>query len=220
MKNETCWYKNVCTYETCVNCIRFSEMNYLIENSGIPKNRRHPQELLVDEDYLAYVKLADIKDDILAFVNYGENLYICSEKTGNGKTSWSIKLMLKYFDQVWAGNGFRKRGYFQHVPTLLNVLKNFDANNDVLKNTLESVDLVVWDDIASTKLSEWDISQLLILIDQRIVDCKANIFTGNLTTEKDLKKVLGSRLASRIWHTSQVIQFNGKDRRHGSTANN
>lgn len=195
-------------------------MKYLIENSGIPKNRQMPQSLEAGIDYDAFVRLDDIRESIQQFVEDGENLYICSEQTGNGKTSWSIKLLLKYFDYIWAGNGFRQRGYFQHVPTLLNTLKNFNANHDALKYALENVDIVVWDDIASTKLSEFDISQLLTLIDQRIVDGKANIFTGNIITETNLEKALGSRLASRIWNTSIVIQFNGKDRRHGSIADN
>lgn len=195
-------------------------MKYLIENSGIPKNRQMPQSLEAGIDYDAFVRLDIIRETVQQFVEDGENLYICSEQTGNGKTSWSIKLLLKYFDYIWAGNGFRQRGYFQHVPTLLNTLKNFNTNHDALKYTLENVDIVVWDDIASTKLSEFDISQLLTLIDQRIVDGKANIFTGNIITETNLEKALGSRLASRIWNTSIVIQFNGKDRRHGSIADN
>ena len=196
-------------------------MKYLMDNSGIPKNRQYPQALIAGVDYNAFVRLSDIKDNILEFVNSGQNLYLCSENTGNGKTSWSIKLMLKYFDCVWPGNGFTMRGLFIHVPTFLSKLKNF---NDPLltsyKESVSKVDLLCCDDIASTKLSEYDISQLLIFIDQRIVDGKANIFTGNITTEQNLEKVLGSRLASRIWNTGEIIKFAGKDRRHGSFANN
>ena len=196
-------------------------MKYLMDNSGIPKNRQYPQALVAGIDYDAFMQLSDIKDDIITFVESGQNLYLCSENTGNGKTSWSIKLMLKYFDQIWAGNGFKERGLFIHVPTFLSKLKNF---NDPLlasyKESVSNVDLICWDDIASTKLSEYDISQLLIFIDQRIVDGKANIFTGNIVTEQNLEKVLGSRLASRIWNTSEVIKLVGKDRRHGSLTDN
>ena len=34
--NEKCWYKEVCLYRKCTGCLRFLEMNYLIEHSGIP----------------------------------------------------------------------------------------------------------------------------------------------------------------------------------------
>ena len=128
LRKEDCWYKNVCTYDQCVNCIRYSEMKYLMENSGLPKKKQMPIQLNGSSDSKAFQLLADIKDDIVNFVNNGESLYIFSQYTGNGKTSWSIKLLLKYFDSIWAGNGFRIRGYFQHVPTLFNTLKDFSAS--------------------------------------------------------------------------------------------
>jgi DNA replication protein DnaC len=188
-------------------------MKYLMENSGIPKKCRHPIYLDGRDDPKSFKLLADIKDDIVNFVDNGESLYIFSEYTGNGKTSWAIKLLLKYFDSIWAGNGFRVRGYFQHVPTLFNVLKDFSKSHEVLKNTLETVDLVVWDDIAAAKLSDYDIQQLLIIIDSRVSEGLANIFTGNLISHEALQKAVGDRLASRIWHTSTLVEFKGKDRR-------
>lgn len=213
LRKEDCWYKNVCTYDQCINCVRYSEMKYLMENSGLPKNKQRPIRLDGGIDNSAYNTLADIKDDILNFVNNGESLYIFSQYTGNGKTSWSIKLLLKYFDTVWAGNGFRVRGYFQHVPTLFNALKDFSKSHDTLKNTLTAVDLVVWDDIASTKLSDYDQQQLLILIDNRVSEGLANIYTGNLTSHESLARAVGDRLASRIWNMSTLVEFKGKDRR-------
>lgn len=213
LRNEDCWYKDVCTYDQCVNCIRYSEMKYLMENSGLSKKRQKPIALNGNNDSKAFQILADIKNDIVNFVDNGESLYIYSEYTGNGKTSWAIKLLLKYFDSVWAGNGFRIRGYFQHVPTLFNTLKDFSKNHDSLKNILATTDLVVWDDIASTKLSDYDIQQLLIIIDQRVSEGLANIYTGNLTSHDALRSALGDRLASRIWNMSTLIEFKGKDRR-------
>lgn len=213
-RKSDCWYKNVCSYDSCINCIRYSEMKYLMENSGIPKAKQMPISLEAGIDYDAFVSLALIKDNILQFVERGDNLYICSSETGNGKTSWAIKILLKYFDRVWPGNGFKVRGYFQHVPMLFNTLKDFSKNHDTLKNTLENADLVVWDDIAAGKLSDYDINQLLIYLDERIINSKSNIFTGNITSHDKLVKVLGSRLASRIW-SSSVIELKGKDRRNG-----
>lgn len=213
LRKEDCWYKNVCTYDQCVNCIRYSEMKYLMENSGLPKRKQIPIQLNGSSDPKAFQLLANIKDDILNFVNNGESLYIFSQYTGNGKTSWSIKLLLKYFDSIWAGNGFRVRGYFQHVPTLFNTLKDFSKSHDVLKNILMTTDLVIWDDIASTKLSDYDTQQLLIIIDSRVSEGLANIYTGNITSHESLTKAVGDRLASRIWNMSTLIEFKGKDRR-------
>lgn len=213
MRNNQCWYENVCTYDQCVNCIRYSEMKYLMDNSGLPKKKQRAVQLDGSRDPKAFKLLADIKDDIFNFVDNGESLYIFSEYTGNGKTSWAIKLLLKYFDIIWAGNGFRVRGYFQHVPTLFNTLKDFSKSHEVLKNMLETTDLVIWDDIASTKISDYDQQQLLTLIDSRVSDGLANIYTGNITSHEGLKKAVGDRLASRIWNLSTLVEFTGKDRR-------
>jgi DNA replication protein DnaC len=188
----------------------------LMTLSNIPKKRQYPVSLMPDTvDYNVFCLLAEIKDDIVNFVNNGENLYLYSTNTGNGKTTWAIKLMLKYFDSVWAGNGFKCRGLFIHVPTFLTQLKDFnnvDEEFERIKSILKEVDLVIWDDIASTDLSSYDHSQLLTYIDQRILKQKSNIFTGNLGN-KDIEKALGQRLSSRVWNSSVKYELKGKDRR-------
>lgn len=216
MNKTDCWYHSVCDLDTCNSCIRYMEMCELMELSGIPKKRQYPVSLTPEKiDYVTFCMLAEIKDDIVNFVDNGENLYLYSSNTGNGKTTWAIKLMLKYFDSVWAGNGFKCRGLFIHVPTFLIQLKDFssvDKELERIKNELKDVDLVIWDDIASTDLSSYDHSQLLTYIDQRILKQKSNIFTGNLGG-KDIEKALGQRLSSRVWNSSVKYELKGKDRR-------
>lgn len=213
---SNCWYKEVCETECSSSCIRFLEMNYLVEKSGLPEGYRYPKSLEPDPvDYEMFCKLAETKDNILEFVSTGSDLYIGGSNTGTGKTTWASKLMLKYFNEVWAGNGFTTRGMFVHVPSLVVKLKDFNSPvQESYKNDLLNCDLVIWDDIASTNLSNYDITQLLIYIDTRILNGKANIYTGNITEEHQLESILGARLTSRIWHKSNLIILNGKDRRH------
>lgn len=214
-----CVYADVCSINPCneEGCIRWKEMATLLELSQLPETQWKPRSLTPDDvDYDQYVTLADIRDRMVDFVANGENLYLVSTKTGNGKTSWAIKLMLRYFDRIWAGNGFRCRGLFVHVPSFLVALKNFERKDDEqlqqLKLQLADVDIVIWDDIGSTVISNYDYSQLLTYIDKRVLSSKSNIFTGNLTLS-GLDKALGSRLASRIWHASTVVEFKGSDKR-------
>ena len=216
---EKCWYENVCTKfsPNCkTSCIRYLEMIHLMDKSNIPSSKWFPTTLTPDDcDYDAFCDLADIKDNITDFVSKGSNLYLYSTKTGNGKTTWAIKLMLKYFNDVWPGNGFKCRGIFINVPTLLTRLKNFnsvDEDFERIKAELPNVDLVIWDDIASTELSSYDHSQLLTYIDQRILADKSNIFTGNLGNP-EITKALGTRLASRVWNNSIRIELKGRDKR-------
>lgn len=189
-----------------------------MDNSGIPAPRQRPVILSPSKcDYNAFCDLADIKDDIKNFVENGKSLYITSATTGNGKTTWAIKLMLKYFDTIWAGNGFKVRGLFVHVPTFLLKCKEFgktDEDFDDFKSMLSYVDLVIWDDIASNELSTYDCGQLLMYLDNRVSNMKSNIYTGNLNSLSLIQKALGSKLASRIWSSNtKIVTFEGGDRR-------
>ena len=219
-RNSECWYKDVCLADVsmCQNCIKFLEIQNLMETSGLPKARQCPQQLIAPiEDNEAYKRLAEIKADIVNFVEQGSNLYISSEVTGNGKTSWAIKLLLRYFDQIWSGNGLNVRGLFIHVPTFLlkaKDFKNVDPEFEHLKKYVTKVDLVVWDDIAGSNMSGYDYSQLLVYLDNRLLAKKSNIFTGNFNTKDDLEKKLGQRLASRIYgRDTYVVTFKGGDMR-------
>lgn len=218
---DKCWYASQCDKygkPGCdAGCIRYMEMHFLMNNSGIPKNRQYGMSLIPNKnDETAFYALRDIKDDIMTFVANGESLYIHSSNFGNGKTSWAIKLLHNYFNQIWAGNGFRCRGIFINVPTFLTKIKegirNQDDDFELLKSRLMEVDLVVWDDIASTKLSDFDHTNLLAYIDQRNLSGLANIYTGNLSGS-DLRDALGNRLSSRVWNESFKVEFVGSDRR-------
>ena len=219
-RNSECWYKDVCLADVsmCQNCIKFLEMQHLMETSGLPKARQCPQPLIAPKcDTDAYMSLSEIKSEIVDFVEQGKNLYIASEITGNGKTSWAIKLLLRYFDQVWSGNGFNVRGLFVHVPSFLLKAKDFktvDPEFEHIKKYLTKVDLVVWDDIAGATISGYDYSQLLVYLDNRLLACKSNIFTGNFSTKEELEAKLGQRLASRIYgRDTYVVTFKGGDMR-------
>lgn len=219
-RNTDCWYKDVCLAEdgACRNCLKFTEMQHLMDNSNLPKNKQRPILLdapAVDRD--SYARLAEIKSDIVNFVNEGRSLFIGSSHTGNGKTSWAIKLMLRYFDQIWAGNGLRTRAVFIHIPTFLLKCKDFnnkDEDFEQLKRDIINADLVVWDDIAGLSITNYDYSQLLMYVDSRVFAEKSNIFTCNCETYDELQKLVGSKIASRVMTSNtEVITFKSSDLR-------
>lgn len=215
-----CWYQQGCSLyqpQCTKTCHRYLEMKYLIDNCGMPDADKYIKQLVPEKvDLPAYNRLKEIKDDIVSFVNLGKNLYIVSEKFGNGKTTWSLKLLYKFFDEVWCGNGFKVRGYFIYVPELINQLVSFEFKNSQeykkLKNIVHSVDLVVWDDIGSLQLTPAMFNNLSTFIDPRIIKGKSNIFTGNLLA-KELQACIGNRLFNRVWDNSEIIKFEGRGRR-------
>lgn len=213
-----CWYSGVCPQykENCeITCLKYLEMKHLMNESGIPPKKQVPSQLIPSKvDYNAFLALNDIKTDIVNYVENGNNLYIASQFTGNGKTSWAIKIMLRYFDQIWAGNGFKTRGLFVHVPTLLLRMKDFkNPLSEEFKDNLINCDLVIWDDIGTADLSNYDYMNLLMYIDSRILSEKSNIFTSNIVTDEELREKLTTKLADRIWTLSDRIILMGGDRR-------
>lgn len=216
-----CWYSGVCDdiADNCRNnCVRYKEMKFLMENSNIPIAKRVPIKLTPPAvDYNAYVRLAEIKDDIYNFVADGKNLYITSETVGNGKTSWALKILMKFFEEMLGESGFEPRGIFIHVPTFLAKCKDFKTTDyafEQLKKNILNVDLVVWDDIASADLSAYDLSQLMMYIDNRNMNELSNVYTGNIVSRGEMDNILGARLTSRIWNSStEVVTFYGGERR-------
>ena len=213
---KDCIYKGICQNECGSSCYRYSEMKYLLDTSNIPKSQQCIHRLKPDDcDVPAFEKLAEIQMNIEEFTNNGGILYIYSDTCGNGKTTWTIKLMLQYFNEVWAGNGFECRGIFINVPTFLTMSKQVinlpNPEFEKMRAKLGIVDLVAFDDVTATKFSNYDYTTLLAYIDQRIFNNKATIFTGNIKPE-NLYDVLGDRLASRICQGTN-IQLRGLDNR-------
>ena len=217
MRNSECWYINIC-HDTCDKCLTFLQMNWQMEHSGLPKAKQRVISLDLNKNNLcdkdAFHRLADIKKNIVEFVAEGKNLFICSNYTGNGKTSWAIKLLHSYFHHTAAGNYDNLKGMFVSTTELLLKLKDF--NNPVSQkyiNQLKEVDLVIWDDVAISGISAYDLTQLYSIIDHRVLAEKANVFTSNQTDVETLTDLIGSRLASRIYYTSEIIELKGKDMR-------
>lgn len=230
--SEQCWYKTVCEHygneqECNSRCIRYSEIDYLMYLSNIPKARQQPFKLVpevADKEAFMFLK-TEIKDRVTDFVNNGENLYIYSDNFGNGKTSWAIKIMQEYFNRIWFGNRYRCRGLFIFVPAFLtNIKRNISNPSDEFNDFVDRIttaDLVIWDDIGANRLTDFDHTQLLTYIDQRKLSLKSNIYTGNLNYDK-LMEYVGARLTSRIWNDSTTVRLVGCDRRgttNGSTPN-
>ena len=216
-KNSNCWYKDTCV-EDCDNCIVYVQLKWQMDNSGLYKSQQKPIKLYIGDtnecDREAYKRLSAIRSNIEEFVKESNNLYICSENTGNGKTSWAIKILQTYLHYTANGNYEHLKGMFVNTTDLLLKLKDF--NNPLpkeYKHNLENVDLVVFDDIAVTGISQYDYTQLFNIINNRISAEKSNIFTSNVVNINQLEKTLGARLASRIYTASEIIELKGMDRR-------
>lgn len=220
--NMNCWLKESCRkYQetsTCPNsCIKFIKLNYLYENAFIPVNQRNKIKLYADKiDSESFRQLKNIEDTIDTFVAAGSNAYIYSETTGNGKTSWSLRILQSFFDKIWPTTGLRCRALFISVPkffiSLKQSLSEYSEYIDHIKKNIQTADLVIWDDIGTKMGTEFECENLLNIIDNRISLHKSNIYTSNIAPE-ELEERLGMRLYSRIINNSNMIHLQGTDKR-------
>lgn len=218
---ENCWYKEVCplvnTCECGSQCIKYKKMDYLANMALLTKKQQHPIKLYVEDiDEQAYERLNEIKMNARTFVENSGNLLIFSKTVGNGKTGWSLKILMNYFNQIWASTDFTCRGLFINVPRFLNELKeNIRESSEYIEHIKENIldaDLVVWDEVGLKDLTTYEHDYLFSYINARLDNGKSNIFTSNLDTN-ELEQTLGVRLFSRVVNTSECIELKGSDKR-------
>ena len=219
---SNCYLKAICNGKDCDKdfCLRKYKMDSLYSAALMSENQKQHIILRVDEDGTdleQFKQLAEIEKNIISFIKEGKNLFLHSSNAGNGKSSWSIRLIEAYFNRIWARSDGSCRALFISVPRFLLALKDNISNKSayieyIKENALEA-DLVVWDDIATKASSEFEASHLLSIIDNRIALGKSNIYTSNLNRQQ-LYTALGERLTSRVANMSIDIELFGSDKRN------
>lgn len=200
-------------------CPKLFKVDYLYNEALLSPKQKHHVELWLDitqADKQAYTQLATIESNIEQFVNGGNNLFIYSATTGNGKTEWALRLLRGYINRIWHKSDLRCRALFVNVPRFLLAVKHSISETDeyaehIMKNIL-SADLVVFDEVATKSLTVFEHEHILSLINARIDMGKSNIYTSNLFNE-ELRNRIGDRLYSRIVTASTKVELVEPDKR-------
>ena len=81
-----------------------------------------------------------------------------------------------------------------------------------IKTNVLDADIVVWDEVATKAVTQFEHEHLLSLINGRIDSGKSQIFTSNVSPDS-LRDIVGERLYSRVINLSTVLEFKGADKR-------
>ena len=217
---STCYLYDNCNHKDCDRfCLRKYKMDSLYSAALMSESQKKRIALNVDADGTdleQFRQLAAIEKDIVNFINEGKNLYLHSANCGNGKSSWSVRLAQAYFNKIWVRSEVKCRVLFISVPRYLLAIKDNISNRNtyaeyIKENVLEA-DLVIFDDLAAKMGSEFELTHLLNIIDNRISLGKSNIYTSNLNRQQ-LYNALGERLTSRVANMSIDIELFGADKR-------
>ena len=216
-----CWLKQNCSGVDCDKefCLKRFKLDALYEKTLLPETHKKDIKLYSDSDgsdLESFRYLKSIQNNIVKFVESGDNLYIHSPNCGNGKTSFAVKLIKEYLNQIWVRSDLVCRALFIHVPTYLLALKdNISEKSEFVSYVKENIliaDLVVFDEVATSTFTRFEGENILSIINARIESGKSNIYTSNLSDSELLDKV-GERLYSRIINKSNDVLLVGKDKR-------
>lgn len=149
--------------------------------------------------------------------------------TGTGKTQSAITILNEYLmervkQHVTGGQKITENPVYFCKSTDLQTLFNsqFRGTREMqetasvkyykVKNRLKSVDLLVFDDVATKATSEAFTEELYEIIDHRATEELVTIFTSNIPIA-EVADLLGDRIASRIEGMTVPVVFTGKDHR-------
>lgn len=199
-------------------CIGFIQMNNIFALSNMPKRYRFQDLLEAGVDRPSFEYLKNWQTNVKNHVEEGDGLFLISETKGNGKTSWSCKIMNEYFKKVALTNNLMCRGLFINVPEFFHDLKqSFDNPNDDFRDLMDNIktaDLVIWDDIGTESPTRFVRDTLYNFINYRYSEMKSQIFTSNVSLEQmNDDDWLGERTVSRIVGSCKTVNFKGHDRR-------
>lgn len=154
------------------------------------------------------------------------NLYIWSESPGTGKSTSAIALLHEYIIVHYLGSLKRGIQPMQRPALFLdtNILQTdynlaTMANNDedlakvteTMRKAMD-VDFLVMDDVGIRSASESFKSIVHAIINARVTNGRATVFTSNLPIE-EMAKVFDARLADRMRDQCVVLHFDGKSKR-------
>lgn len=219
---QKCYMYDRCNRKDCESdfCIRKYKTDSLYSAALMTDSQKQHIALRVDADGTdldSFKQLADIEQNICKFIEDGKNLYLHSAIPGNGKSSWALRFAEAYFNKIWARSEPTCRVLFISVPRFLLAIKDNISNKsayvEYIKENVLNADLVIWDDIAAKTGSEFELTHLFSIIDNRLALGKSNIYTSNLNRQQ-LYAALGERLTSRIANMSIDIELFGSDKRN------
>lgn len=219
---KECIFKERCSQKCDSDsfCIKQFKLNKLFDNALITQKQRQHVTFVLDNDESDlenFKYLSTIEKNIENFVSQGGNLYIHSSNTGNGKTSWALRLVQSYFHRIWFKASIeRSCALFINVPRyLLELKENISQKSDYvehIKSNVLDADIVIWDEVGTKGLTQFEHENILNLINARLDLGKANIYTSNLN-DVELRDVVGDRLYSRIVLSSDDVELFGLDKR-------
>lgn len=238
MNCKSCIYCNRCKHPnenrpSCLMVTRYEKAQALAKIPKRYKNSR-PENIPIEKDNPeAYRVVMKYCNDVVKFATedcYSLYMYSVPSKdnplgTGTGKTTCACAILNKFIeDYVW--KTAMLRGSMLTLPALFVKCSDFQniynaqfrdkvgASEEyyAYKDNMKVCNLLVLDDIAVRSCTEAFMNELYEVINHRVSEQLATIYTSNVSLEQ-LGSILDERIASRIREDCIIRKFVGKDHR-------
>src|SRR5690625_4028578 len=154
-------------------------------------------------------ELAKAKQNITNYIQEfdGKKNLLLHGSYGTGKSHLSVAITKEIMKQG-------KECLFLSLPKLLTKIQGTYSNKGVteeeLLEVIQRVDLLVLDDLGAEHNTDWAITKIFEILDDR--SGKSTIYTTNLGST-ELRKRFNERNFSRLMESTEIIVMNGRDYR-------
>lgn len=218
---ERCWADKYCKQHGKPGCNQFCNgyvvLEILYKHSNIPKKYQYPQILITDpQDKNVYDEIYEIlSGDIVSWVNSGNSLLLWGENKGNGKTSLACAVANKFIRAMASQTTLDPVVHFIKSAKFLEEIRQ-QFNTPTIEfperlKMIETVPLLIIDDIGAEKPTDWVRERLLNIIDERYSNNLSTIYTSNCSLT-EIHENLHGRIADRL-KEAKSLHFQGTSKR-------
>lgn len=210
-----------------LDCNIYAQCKRAFELAGLPNNCWHPPANIkvYAEDVNAMATTQHIRRNIYSFVKNGQNLWMYSTVSGNGKTYRATTLACTYIlNNVLKENYFDNMVRYVYFPKYIadfEIMEKYSFENERRNRFFENLeslytsDLVIWDDFGYGSDSRIETTILRAIINDRVNNGKSNIFISNKSLQ-EISPLIGRTMYTRIVDSSLLVEFRGLDLRSDS----
>ena len=148
-------------------------------------------------------------------ISYDKSYFITGP-CGSGKTHLAVAIMKELIINSKMDASSLLECHFSSFPETIALVKDSfggkDSAVDALRSACKCKGVAIIDDICFLKAGETEVNSLLIMVNYRYANCLPSIYTANLSL-KEISKLYGDRLASRLASCEQIDLTGKKDRR-------
>lgn len=153
----------------------------------------------------------EVKNIFIDQIKKRSGLYIYGD-SGVGKTHLACALIKYLLDHQIDARFFNTGDFLEKLREEFKSGDDDELTSSLFRDTMDFNGVLIFDDLGAEKITEWSRERLYLIINKKYEDMTPMIFTSNADLEIIAAR-MGDRVASRIREMTEVVKYDGPDRR-------